>query len=280
MNNYQNSHCTNCLTKLNRNIKAEINDGTLTLKAGSVVYVPRGLDGSEKIFEAVTVPNDIVNTDLAASTSDIFFWQGNDKTLSGWPYTIAYAGATRPSLADSVVWAVFYSTVTNTFEARLGNTTWVSVNFSLPVCVCESDANSKYSFRNIFNGFGFIGSCVFLLPGAKGLIPNGFNEDGSYKNTEVEITSVSIVERSGTDTIQTSCSSSGSLQQTYLYYTSSYERPTTNWTIWHNLADNKMYACNATANMFYPYNGFHIGTATRNSNKIVSDITLKPLYTI
>ena len=36
----------------------------------------------------------------------------------------------------------------------------------------------------VFNGFGYIGSTVFALPGVKGLIPNGRNEDGSLKNIE------------------------------------------------------------------------------------------------
>lgn len=47
---------SNCITEIPQDIKLELNNGTLTLKAGSKVYVPNG----PGVFDAVTVPSDVV----------------------------------------------------------------------------------------------------------------------------------------------------------------------------------------------------------------------------
>jgi hypothetical protein len=48
------------------------------------------------------------------------------------------------------------------------------------------------SIDQVFNGFGYIGSTMFALPGVKGLIPDGRNADGTLKNNPFETTSVLI----------------------------------------------------------------------------------------
>lgn len=64
-------------------------------------------------------------------------------------------------------------------------------NLSFPVCFCTSDSSSQVtSIDQVFNGFGYIGSTVFLLPGVKDLNFNGRNEDGSCKNRLYTETSV------------------------------------------------------------------------------------------
>ena len=56
------------------------------------------------------------------------------------------------------------------------------------------------SIDQVFNGFGYIGSTVFALPGVKGLAPNGRNADGSLKNTEVVCEGVSVYSTSAANT--------------------------------------------------------------------------------
>jgi hypothetical protein len=50
------TNVTNCITEIPQDIKLELNNGTLTLKAGSKVYVPNGAG----VFDVVTVPSDVV----------------------------------------------------------------------------------------------------------------------------------------------------------------------------------------------------------------------------
>ena len=54
------------------------------------------------------------------------------------------------------------------------------------------------SINQTFNGFGYIGSTVFALPGVKGLIPNGRNADGTLKNIEITISAVQTHQLLGT----------------------------------------------------------------------------------
>ena len=49
------NYTTNRILEIPQDIKLELNNGTLTLKAGSKVYVPNG----PGVFDAVTVANDI-----------------------------------------------------------------------------------------------------------------------------------------------------------------------------------------------------------------------------
>jgi hypothetical protein len=52
---------TNCITEIPQDIKLELANGVLTLKAGSKVYVPNGFeqDGTTPKFDVVTIENDL-----------------------------------------------------------------------------------------------------------------------------------------------------------------------------------------------------------------------------
>lgn len=55
------------------------------------------------------------------------------------------------------------------------------------------ETTTTYSISQIFNGFGYLGSTVYVLPGVKGFIPNGRNADGSLKSIEIVQNSVKIM---------------------------------------------------------------------------------------
>lgn len=63
---------------------------------------------------------------------------------------------------------------------------------SLPILLVQMKTESPYveTVLKTFNGFGYIGNTIFALPSIKGLIPNGFNTDGSLNSTEFTTTSV------------------------------------------------------------------------------------------
>lgn len=174
------TNIANCITEIPQDIKLELNNGTLTLKAGSKVYVPNGAG----VFDVFVLPNDI-STD--------FSWAGdvrtvvltNDKTaLVGQnTQTECFSGSTAPSGSQYMLW---YDTSNNLLK-RTDNfgSTWSSGD-SLPICII----NGHSSIRQVFNGFGYIGSTIFMLPGVKCLAPNGKNADGSLNNILRTISSV------------------------------------------------------------------------------------------
>ena len=99
--------------------------------------------------------------------------------------SIVFSGSTAPSTS-----AVWYDTVNNKIiESRDGGVTWEKQG-CLPLCIFTSNGTNIASIDQTFNGFGYMGSTVFVLPGVKGLIPNGRNEDGTFNNIEYTVPSV------------------------------------------------------------------------------------------
>ena len=194
---------TNCITQIPQDIKLELNNGTLTLKAGSKVYIPNGFesDGTTPKFDVVTVESDITYTKTSVNTgkSILFLYQNltlGAFTAGGDSSTRFYfSGNTTPSNIET--YGLWYDTANNLIKYTSDSgSTWTS-GCPLPLAIFSYDT-SVTSIDQVFNGFGYIGSTVFALPGVKGLIPNGRNADGSLKNTELSLSTVIKAQISGT----------------------------------------------------------------------------------
>ena len=173
---------TNCLLEVPQNIKLELNNGTLTLKAGSKVYVPNGVG----VFEEVVTPSDISRT-VVWSSPGFITYESNGIDWANINY--CFSGNTAPD-NPSNGW-LWYDTANNIIKKYNGSE-WTAKK-SLPIAILNaSTTQSEQSIDQVFDGFGFIGSTAFVLPGVKGLIPNGRNEDGSLNNTEFTIDTVKI----------------------------------------------------------------------------------------
>lgn len=186
---------TNCITEIPQDIKLELKDGVLTLKAGSKVYAPNGFeaDGVTPKFDKVVVNSDLSRATFAggAGSKLMFALVGNGKltALSSADIAICTSGTTTPTAG------IFYNTNTN-YIYNFSNSNVVDQR-AFPIAVVTQDANNVItSIDQVFNGFGYIGSTVFALPGVKGLIPNGRNADGTLKNTE--FTSDKVIARTFT----------------------------------------------------------------------------------
>lgn len=176
------SQITNCITEIPQDIKLEFNNGVLTLKAGSKVYVPNGFeaDGTTPKFDVVVIESDVTrNATGSASGKSFFCYDVSSKEMT-W--------ATEVQSGDN-------ATITNGFAY---NTTLNEINVyfsgsisrakvSLPIAVCTSTSGAISSLDQVFNGVGYIGSTVWVDKGVKYLVPDGRNEDGSLKNIEFTI---------------------------------------------------------------------------------------------
>ena len=96
---YVGSQNTNVITSVPKNINLTLSNGTLTLKAGSKVYVPNGknADGSNR-FDEVVVASDISGLGwstlqgmffVSPSKKEILF-SGNTQIASGSSHTLSY----------------------------------------------------------------------------------------------------------------------------------------------------------------------------------------------
>ena len=255
---------TNCLTYVPQDIKLTLESGVLTLKAGSKVYVPNGFEtnGTTPKFDEVVIEEDVVNTDLGTSTStpDIWFVNTTNNSLTGWPTNICFSGSDKSTIPDSTVWAIYYETSTNKIWTRTNSTTWMSVNHSFPIGLgFNENTHTVDRIEKIFNGSGYIGNTVFILPGVRGLCPDGFDENGNNKNIEIKATKII------TDTLSPNTIWNGhkfyyvfrpnNVADPYLETQFTYFRPTSTYTGYYfNKIENKWYwyASGALTGQIYP----------------------------
>ena len=179
------TNVSNCITEIPQDIKLELLNGTVTLKAGSKVYVPNGVG----VFDVVTVPSNVVfhSGTIGTGTTNMMLCCN---LTGGYGYradpNFFVSGSTAPS-DTSQIW---YDTTNNAVK-KYENGSWVRA-YSLPIGIYVRTNGVATSIDQVFNGFGYIGSTVFALPGVKGLIPNGRNVDGSLKNIKFTTNNVLI----------------------------------------------------------------------------------------
>lgn len=162
---------------LPQDINLELNGGTLTLKAGSKVYVPNG----SGTFDVVTISNDLSSSSSWTTNKVMLALNQNYNGMYSFVLGNQYSGSTAPSNPNAGT--IWYDT-TNNIIKRYSGTDWVS-GISFPICVANMVSGTGFtSIDQVFNGFGYIGDCVFANPGISCEIPCGFNSDGEpvFKN--------------------------------------------------------------------------------------------------
>lgn len=169
-------YTTNRILEIPQDIKLELNSGTLTIKAGT-----KGYDGNGLFY---TVTSDITHT---ASANDTYFLYLRDSS----PYfRISNKNESGTSVPSGYTGAFFH---TDTGICNFYSSGTLTENLSLPIAIITVSNGAISSIDQVFNGFGYIGSTVFVLPGVKVQTPNGRNEDGTYKSGV--ITSNSVITR-------------------------------------------------------------------------------------
>lgn len=172
---------TNCITEIPQDIRLELNSGTLTLAQGCKGYM-----GDGAIRNTTSTPT-LKNT----GSAQMYLHITSDGTGLYAGYMTGGTVSERPSFP--INYATYYNTITKKCEYYNGST-WSEI--SLPIAIVTRGADGFTSIDQVFNGFGYIGSTVFALPGVKGLVPNGRNADGTLKNTEYTVPNVITFERS------------------------------------------------------------------------------------
>lgn len=178
------SNVTNCVISDFQDIKLELAaDGTLTLKAGSKVYVPNG----SGTFDTVTTTADVSVT--RTDSSKCMVWRYPGGNLGIFPRILFFSGPTAPTAYTFMFW---YDTTENKCKHTSdGGSTWTSGD-SLPLCLVSTDGTKISAIDRIFNGFGYVGRSIFSLPGARVLRPAGRNDNGTLKNNIGSINMVAV----------------------------------------------------------------------------------------
>ena len=175
---------TNCLLEIPQNIKLELVDNVLTLKAGSKVIVPNGAG----VFDEVVIDNDITFNPSSLSNRTGLLYVKNSlgtPSLGLATKTTSTSGATTPSVG-------WHYNTTDNIVYRDGN----AENISLPIAIVTNvNGTGATAINQVFNGFGYIGSHLWVDKGVKALIPNGRNVDSNLNNIEVTTQAIYVYTR-------------------------------------------------------------------------------------
>lgn len=240
INDIMNTQKTNCVTYIPENIKLEFVEGTLTLKSGSKVTIPNG----SNTFDTVTITSDknLTNT-FSGTYEDICICY--DRSTGGFR-AVPMLNSTAYGTTDyrsSVANHIWYDTTNNKIRHYPAADGVESSNqLSLPICTMTNVGGAGFkSIHHIFNGFGYIGNTIFIYPGVKGLVPDGWNDDGSYKNIEVETTRYifhTYTYTSAPQGIMLGANNTHTATGRSHYSTN---RPHNNWVYWYRPEENKAY---------------------------------------
>lgn len=175
------NNVTNCPTETPQDIKLTLSNGTLTLISGSKLYLPNGVG----VFDDYSTTQNYDTTQTNNGTYLVFF---NGSSLFTRDINKCFSG-TEPTPVQT--YSVWYDTANNLIKYTTNSTTW-QTGLYLPIAQVTVSDGAISSIDQVFNGFGYIYSTIFALPGVKGIIPNGLNADGSLKNALITTTKVSV----------------------------------------------------------------------------------------
>ena len=181
-------YMTNCMVRMSQDLNFTLVDHVLTLKSGSVLYVPNGITSDIPTFTKVTVASDIELTQNPDLTGKVFvcYTGGGSivtETLSN------KSGTTFPS--DPLEAEKFYKRDENRMY-RYNGTEWLANNESIPLALITVAAGVPQSLDMVFNGMSYFGNVAFVLPGVIGLASNGKTADGNFINTDTIVDKVLV----------------------------------------------------------------------------------------
>lgn len=227
---------TNCLTYVPNNIKLELSNGRVVIKAGSKIYVPNGFesDGKTRKFDEVVLASDI--TSGTGAYSGLYCYN-----TAGW-FSVLTNTVSGSSLASPASLQGWYDTANNIIK-RYNNQQGWQTGFSFPICRVTSNGTNITSINQVFQWCGNFGQTQFFLPGIKGLKSNGFNANGTYKNIEVETKSVILNQYTYQATNQQVfiANNGTAFLRNATYYSQETAPALATYSVWHNTKDNFNY---------------------------------------
>lgn len=242
------SNITNCVTEIPQDIKLELVNNVLTLKAGSKIYYPDGFeqDGTTlKFNEVVTTTDQVVSGNFGYERKHLVLV--NSSGVPTWipEQSICYVGPTAPTEYQYEMW---WDTANNVIKwSNNTGSSWSVTGASLPICMVHYDGvsydNGIQGVDAIFNGFGFMGPAVFVLPGVKYKIPNGKNADGTLINKDCMTTRIALTYRTDYAISQVIFLAKNGDIGYQNYYKEGYTLPNSPvaYTIFYNIEENKVY---------------------------------------
>lgn len=200
------SQITNCILETPDRVKYTLENGVLTIKAGTVVLVPYG---TQDLTASYPVGSTFLNdnyrvVDTQYTNGKFFVWaEIQNNILLSYPITSteptsicinlmqnSYSGSivahTYSGNDFGSLYGQYYNTETNIISyIENGAIKDNQTNMSFPIMIVTGNGTQQFgTIKQVFNGRGYFGSIEWIEKGIKGLASVGRNADGSYNNIE------------------------------------------------------------------------------------------------
>lgn len=168
-------HVAYGLSAVPQHVKLSVDSGKTVIGSGTTVYTPNGIVDTVNQFTTYTTTINF-ETQVHLYDNEGMFVVYADS------YGCLCASGAETVTSDptpSSTYKIFYNTTTNMCYFDDGTL----IQCSLPLGrVSRNSTDGYYKVDAVFNGFGYIGSTIFVVPGVVGLAANGYNDDGTYKH--------------------------------------------------------------------------------------------------
>lgn len=218
----QNGTISNCVLEIPQNLKLELSNNVLTLKAGSTVVLT-----NRSVYTTTTTTQDYSITFLSSADNGRYWATFSGSSLVATWLKINTTGSGTSLPADNSQYSLFFlisDGIGRYYNWNANTNSWKYWNNdgSYPLCVIEvtngvaSFAKDSNGNNMIFNGAGFIGHHAFVYPNVKALIPNRRDSQGKLMSTKVTLNSLLIYEMtSNTNSVTINGTSSGATRRYY-----------------------------------------------------------------
>lgn len=258
----------NFITEIPQDIKLELSNGTLTLKSGSVITNPDGTQLQTGVDNSVTISTNGVYIIFAVANS------GSISTYSA--EGVIKSGSSLPE--SGTFGSIFYNTSDN--KIYIYTTQWNIWSVSFPIAKVTVSNGAISSIDQVFNGVGYIGHHAFVLPGIKGVYPNG-SLNQSFTTNSLAIREMSIGQLvTGIDRAIATNAVWGGYKEVNKYADADF---TKGWIRYYVKADNKIYTYNgssviqenSTPLLFYNYDGTSVTKFEINDKPVEGVLIIK-----
>lgn len=193
-----NGTISNCILEIPQNIKLELSNSVLTLKAGSILTKTGDTYTTATVITDKTIDftTDVANASDGYYPLVVGFSTAPSKqglvSLSKWN-----SGSELPATSNNN--DVYYN-VTDKLIYLYGNGSWAQWGVAYPLALLQV-INHQLSFAKdsdgndiIFNGACFVGHHAVIYPFSKYLLCNGINSDGTMNSNKNSLDSLQIRE--------------------------------------------------------------------------------------
>lgn len=180
--NYRN--ITNCVIETPNKINVSLStdgQGVITIKAGTVTYLPNGFeaDGTTRKFDTYIIQEDITRTNFGTGTGYLtLMYLPSDNTMTICNLTDVYSQQDEEGVSGKYGFLLY-----NLGENKLYDQLYQYK--TLPIAIIKITDDIITDITQVFDGFGYVGSTLYMTPGISYLCCNGRNDDSSYNNVKL-----------------------------------------------------------------------------------------------